>query len=202
MTPKEIENKILMAKKVIEKEVTDVLPRKVGVAAVNHFNQNFRDGGFHDGVFRQWKRSLRQDDSFNKNRKYKTLYSREPNLARGIEFKPGYGEVTITNPVPYAAIHNEGGTVTTHPTISQKMRKMAWARAYSIAGVKKGDKLPKELPEEAKKWKALALTKKSQLNITANIPKRQFIGDSAELRQKVEKIITDSITAIRSRLPK
>ena len=100
---------------------------------------------------------------------------------RSIQAEQGRGEVTITNPVEYAAIHNEGGTVETSPTVTPKMRKMAWRKCYALAGVKGKGKLPKELPEEAEKWRALALTKKSRLHIKANIPQRQFIGESKEL---------------------
>ena len=114
-------------------------------------------------------------------------------------------EVTILNPVPYAAIHNEGGTITSHPTITPKMRKMAWAKVYAIAGVKKGKgkkkgKLPKQLPAEALKWKALALTKKTKLTVKATIPKRQFMGNSAELSAKVRELINQSIQNVRQQL--
>lgn len=40
------------AKDDIEKEVRDRLPRKVGVVAVNHFRQNFRDAGWRDNGLR------------------------------------------------------------------------------------------------------------------------------------------------------
>ena len=77
------------------------------------------------------------------------------------------------------------------------MRKMAWAKAYSLAGVRGGGKLPKELPPEAAKWRALALTKKSKLNVRANIPQRQFIGESQELSQEINKMIMESINKIK-----
>ena len=58
-------------------------------------------------------------------------------------------------------------------------------------------KLPKELPAEADKWKGLALTKKRNITVHAHIPQRQFMGDSAELRVKVNKLINDSIQKIK-----
>ncbi len=51
-----------------------------------------------------------------------------------IQSKPGMGEVTIENPVPYAAIHNDGGDIP--PTVSPKMRRFVWHMAYSLAGTK------------------------------------------------------------------
>ena len=108
------------------------------------------------------------------------------------------GEVTVTDPVPYAAIHNGGGTLNTHPSVTPKMRRFAWAKAYSLAGVKGKGRLPKELPPEAAKWRALALTKKSRLNITAHIPRRQFMGGSRELMLEINGIINQSLNRIRN----
>ena len=75
---------------------------------------------------------------------------------------------------------------------------MAWAKAYSIAGVSKGDKLPKDLPEEARKWRALALTRKEKLNIKIKMPRRQFIGDSKELRIKINQIVINKLNEIKN----
>ena len=44
MDARNIEKLVMKAKDDIIKEVHDRLPRKVGVVAVNHFKQNFRDG--------------------------------------------------------------------------------------------------------------------------------------------------------------
>ena len=48
MDAKNIEKLVEKAKDDIMREVNDRLPRKVGVIAVNHFKQNFRDGGWLD----------------------------------------------------------------------------------------------------------------------------------------------------------
>lgn len=77
--------------------------------------------------------------------------------------------------VPYAAVHNEGATLTV--PVTRDMRKFAWAMKY-----KTGDD----------RWKGLALTKKRYLRI--NIPKRQFMGHSIVLR----KLLIDSIRAAYS----
>lgn len=197
MTPKEIEKRIIRAKEDIQKEVTDRLPRKVGVVAVNHFKQNFRDGGWLDNGLHPWKRTRRQDGN-TPDAKYGPLTSRRDHLMHSIQSRTAPGEVTIENPVPYAAIHNEGGDITSHPTITDRMRKYAWRMVYSLAGVRGKGKLPKELPAEANKWKGLALTKKSRLTVHARIPQRQFMGDSAELRTKINNIINESIKRIKN----
>jgi phage gpG-like protein len=198
MNANEIRRRIERAEADIEKEVSDRLPREVGVTAVNFFRQNFRDAGWRDNGLHPWKKTLRQQGK-GTDAEYKPLTSRRDHLMRSIQYeKTAPGEVTITDPVPYAAIHNEGGTINTHPSVTSKMRRFAWAKAYSLAGIKGKGRLPKELPPEAAKWRALALTKKSRLNITAHIPKRQFMGESHELMQKINNIINQSLNRIRN----
>ena len=198
MDAKEIQRRIERVKTDIEREVRDRLPRKIGITAVNHFRQNFRDAGWRDNGLHPWKKTLRQKAG-GPDAKYTPLTSRRDHLMHSIQYEQtAPGEVTVTDPVPYAAIHNEGGTLNTHPSVTPKMRRFAWAKAYSLAGVKGKGRLPKELPPEAAKWRALALTKKSKLNVTAHIPRRQFMGESRELMQKVNEIINESINRIKN----
>lgn len=192
---RELENRMERLKRLIEREIYDRLPRKVGIVAMNHFKKNFIRGGFVDGGLQPWAKTRRQEGK-GTDAGYGPLTSRRNHLMRSIQSEPGYGEVTITNPVEYAVIHNEGGTIVTNPTVTPKMRRWAWRKCYSLAGVRKGGILPKELPEEAARWRALALTKKNRLHITAKIPKRQFIGDSKELKESIDKMIMDSINKV------
>ena len=92
--------------------------------------------------------------------------------------------------------------ITTHPTVTDRMRKYAWHMVYSLAGIKGKGKLPRELPAEADKWKGLALTKKRNITVHAHIPQRQFMGDSAELRMKINQRITESLEYIKTQLLK
>ena len=199
MDARDIEKLVAKAKDDIIEEVNDRLPTKVGVTAVNHFKQNFRDGGWLDNGLHPWKRTRRQEGN-GKDAKYSPLTSRRNHMMRSIQASTSPGQVTIEDPVPYAAIHNDGGDITTHPTVTQRMRKYAWHMVYSIAGIKGKGKLPKELPKAAEKWKRRALTRKSSITVHAHIPQRQFMGDSAELRVKVNKLIKDSIERIQSKL--
>jgi len=79
-------------------------------------------------------------------------------------------EVTAGEGVPYAAIQNNGGTITVKMT--DKMRKYFW---YMYKQTGKG------------MWKGLALTKKETLTI--KIPQRQFIGNSDTLDKNIDKYI-------------
>jgi len=201
MDAKEIEKRVARAKADILKEVNDRLPRTVGVIAVNHFTQNFHQGGWLDNGLHPWPRTKRQD-SASPDAKYSPLTSRRNHLMKSIQATTAPGQVTVENPVPYAAIHNDGGEITTHPTVTQRMRRFAWAMVYSIAGIKKGGTLPKQLPAEADKWKGLALTRKERITVHARIPQRQFMGDSAELREKIGKAVRKSLDAIAAHIAK
>lgn len=201
MDARNIEKLVAKAKDDILKEVNDRLPRKVGVIAVNHFKQNFRDGGWLDNGLHPWKRTRRQD-SKSPDAKYGPLTSRRNHMMRSIQASTSPGQVTIQDPVSYAAIHNDGGDITTHPTVTDRMRKYAWHMVYSLAGIKGKGKLPRELPAEADKWKGLALTKKRNITVHAHIPQRQFMGDSAELRVKINQRITESLEYIKTQLLK
>ncbi|WP_277073098.1 hypothetical protein [Segatella oulorum] len=194
MNAKQIADIIARAPKQVERAMRDEIPRKAAIIAKNHFRQNFRDGGFTDDGLHAWKKTRRQEAGSP----YKPLTSERNHLMNSVDAVPAPGQVTVVNPVPYARIHNEGGTIHTNPTVTPKMRKMAWAKAYSIAGVSKGDKLPKDLPEEARKWRALALTRKEKLNIKIKMPRRQFIGDSKELRIKINQIVINKLNEIKN----
>ena len=194
MDAKQIANIIARAPKQVEAAMRDEIPRKAAVVAKNHFMHNFDESGFVDDGLHAWKKTRRQEAGSP----YKPLTSERNHLMNSVDAVSAPGQVTVVNPVPYARIHNEGGTIHTNPTITPKMRKMAWAKVYALAGVKGKGKLPKELPEEARKWRALALTKKTKLNITAKIPRRQFIGDSKELRVKINQIVINKLNEIRN----
>ena len=192
MDAKQIANIIARAPTQVEAAMRDEIPRKAAVVAKNHFMHNFDESGFVDGGLRPWKKTRRQEAGDPR----KPLTSNRNHLMNSIDVVGAPGQVTVVNPVPYARIHNEGGTIHSQPTVTPKLRKMAWAKVYSIAGVNKGEKLPKDLPEEARKWRALALTKKEKLNIKIKMPRRQFIGESKELRVKINQIIINKLKEI------
>ena len=84
MDARDIEKLVAKAKDDIIKEVNDQLPRKVGVTAVNHFKQNFRDGGWLDNGLHPWKRTRRQDSN-SPDAKYGPLTSRRNHMMRSIQ---------------------------------------------------------------------------------------------------------------------
>ena len=121
MDARDIEKLVAKAKDDIIKEVHDRLPRKVGVTAVNHFKQNFRDGGWLDNGLHPWKRTRRQDSN-SPDAKYVPLTSRRNHMMRSIQASTSPGQVTIEDPVPYAAIHNDGVDICSYKEKSWQLR--------------------------------------------------------------------------------
>jgi phage gpG-like protein len=174
------------------------MPVIAGQMAVSHFKNNFRLGGFVNDGLHPWTPSKRIGMNNSANNNYGTLLSGRNHLMNSIRYIPGDGQVTITNRVEYAGIHNEGGAVQiqTHPTVTQKMRKFAWAKFYEIMGGRPAAGVP--IPADAQRWRGIALTKKARLDINIRIvmPKRQFIGDSKELNDKITAKIESKVSEI------
>lgn len=112
-------------------------------------------------------------------------------LRGSIKATVGESTVTFTSGLPYAAIHNEGGTI----TVTTKMKRFFWAKYYEAAGGVtlsiKSRKLAntrrnKNLNADAEYYKSLALMKTGS-KIT--IPERRFIGHAPEVDQAVKRVV-------------
>jgi phage gpG-like protein len=160
------------------------LPRMVGKTAVDHFKDNFYKGGFVDNGLSKWKEPLRyKANGKYADAKYGTLLSARNELFNSITYTAGNGTVTISSDKEYAEIHNEGGQINSVIPITDKMRKFAWAKHY-------------ETKQKDSKWKGLALTKKKSINHSVDMPQRRFIGESAELNQKIQTLIEKELEKI------
>ena len=198
-----------MAEKFMERErkALDRLMRRempviAGRMAQEHFQNNFRLGGFVNGGLHPWPKakrlsSGRTDAASN----YGTLLSGRNHLFKSIKYIPADYRVKISNDVIYAPVHNWGGTVTV--TVTDRMRRFAWAKYREASGKpskssgkKSRGKATSKRPTnpQAQMWKGLALTKKKKLNI--HIPQRQFLGESEELNEKIEKKMAEKIINI------
>lgn len=194
------------------KELDDLMKRKMpvlaGRMAKDHYQDNFRQGGFVNNGLRPWQKAKRlSSGGKDAASQYGTLLSSRDHLFSSIKYVPGDYRVKVSNDLIYAPAHNWGGTVS--PTVTPQMRRFAWAKYYEAAGKtqkaakgkKKGKKKgatgknkEKNENEEALRWKGLALTKKKKLQI--RIPKRQFIGESQELSNKIAEKTENEIRNI------
>ena len=110
------------------------------------------------------------------------------------------GRVRIYNDLIYAAIHNNGGSI----TITPKMRKKFWAMYYRTLGTSKatadngkGRHKGKTVTHlnataESEKWRRMALTKKTRFVM----PQRKFIGPSQTLTRELRRTVEDEIRKI------
>lgn len=171
------------------------LPIKIGRMAKDHYQDNFRKGGFVNRGLQKWPTTRRQQtDSTSAAASYGPLLSGHNHLFGSIKYVPSDYRVTVSNDLPYADIHNQGGTVS--PTVTPKMRRFAWYMYYKTSGkTSKGQKGKKKsqvrAAPQAEFWRNLALTRKQKLAV--KIPKRQFIGESAELTQHINEKIKQEI---------
>lgn len=191
MTDKEFVKHLKSIQPELEKLLARTLPVKIGAKAKAIFQENFRKSGFQDGGLQAWKVTRRQLTGKGADAGRGPLLSSRQVLYKSISYSPERGSVTIYSRVKYAAIHNEGGTVITHPRITPKMRRFAWAKFYEAGGGKKSQKGRET--SDAAMWKAMALTKKTTLTIKSRIPRRRFIGPSRDLNSAVEKIINTEV---------
>ena len=153
----------------LAREALQNLPKRIGEEARAFFVQSFVKQGFTDASFISWVK--RKDVLPHK------ILNQSLVLKNSIRISQADFEKVVISAgegLNYAAIHNEGGTITVK--VTDKMRKYFWA-------------MYKKTNEERFKW--MALTKKEQFNI--HIPKRQFIGESYTLDKKLETIIIEEI---------
>lgn len=194
MTPEQFINQLQKNIAKAKQYIRQTAPRIAGQIAVNHIRSDFRKGGLTNNGFRQWPMTKRQQSGgSDAASQYGPLLSGRNRLMNSITAQPGEGRVRIYTDVEYASIHNMGGIV--RPRITPKMRKFAWAMFYKETGFKKGRK-QQRTSGRGEQWKALALTKKT--NLTIRIPQRQFMPPkpSPELTQKINKRIDADLLKI------
>jgi phage gpG-like protein len=145
----------------------------------DEFDRNFERKAFFD---QPWK------DTRMPNRRG-SLMMRTGALRRSIRATSSDNTIRFFSSLPYAAIHNEGGTV----TVTAKMKKYFWAMYYKSSGAvtktKKGEARQtgrnKSLSQEASRWKNMALKK---VGSKIKIEQRQFIGPHRQVDQCVERV--------------
>ena len=132
MNINDFKRKIQQKQAEITKAIHRTLPIKIGRKAADHFQDNFRKGGYVNNGLHPWPQTQRQkaggDHAYSQ---YGPLLSARNYLYGSIRYVPGDAIVTVGTSVPYAAVHNRGATITTYPTVTTKMRKSAWRQFFS-----------------------------------------------------------------------
>jgi phage gpG-like protein len=152
------------------------VPKVIGIEAVKHFKENFVNEGF-DGNKWQNRKAKQQ-----LQRTILTGQGSGDHLADSIDYRIEGSTIVIYTDKPYGQIHNEGGTITQQ--VTPKQRAFFWAKHKEAK--EGGD------TETAGQYKAMALCK--QLTIT--VPKREFMGNSPQLNNKITNKITRDLTRL------
>ena len=181
MKPEELSRFFEQKRKEFESFIHNQWPRMAGEIAQAHFQDNFRRGGhLTGGSLHQWPKTRRQmSGSAKASAQNGPLLSERKVLMKSIRYTTGKARVRVFTDLPYAAIHNFGGKINIHPTVTPKMRRFAWAMYHKTKG---GDK-----KGEFNVWKALALTKKKKLDIQVTIPQRMYLNDAPEIRESIRE---------------
>ena len=139
-------------------------PRAIGALAVEHYKENFVKGGFVNNGLNPWPKRKGDKDPGRA-----TLVKRARLKNGNRIFRANQKEVVIGNSVPYAKIHNEGGTIT------QSARSELFVRNRRKKGAGKG-----RFKRGTQAGRGFSYGDRK-----IRIPKRQFMGDSKELRTKI-----------------
>lgn len=153
----------------IAREIFKNISPKVAQKVRAFFLQSFIKQGFTDTSFIPW---VKRVDAFPHKTLQQSLTLK--NSLHIAEQSPEKVVISAGEKLSYAAIHNEGGTITVK--VTEKMRKYFWAMYYRT---------------QDSRYKWMALTEKETLTI--HIPKRQFIGESYTLDKQLEKLIIEEM---------
>lgn len=160
------------------------LPLICGNLAVNFFKTRFRAQGWYDRGFEPW-----QPRKATKN-KGRAILTKTRRLERSIRIIQLTRDTsTIGTDAPYARVHNEGfrGTVTV-----RAFSRNRYVRQRVVVTTRSG----KQRNQTATRA-AGATTVRSHTR-QMNMPRRQYMGDSAYLRQIEErKIVTEILKAFK-----
>lgn len=150
------------------------IPYKAAVMAVNFSKERFRKKNWLDSSERPWKKT--------KKRKGSTLI-KSGRLKRSIrQVHIGADYAIIGTDVPYARVHNDGGTIEGAETVRSHIRKAHKHKDYTRAGkrVKAGTVRAHTVTAYKRKFKRTFV-------------QRKFIGQSQHLTSQLTDMIQSEI---------
>ena len=184
--------------KQIQKYITDTI-NDVRVEAAEMFDKNFQREAFFN---EKWaRRKFNDDDTRN-------ILTGTGALRKSIISKVEGNKIIFETTLPYASIHNEGGTI----TVTKGMKQHFWKMYIQVMGsqnkghqrfnsqlqrTKKGtlrnNKKNRTLTAAAQFYRAMAL---KPIGSKIVIPKRQFIGNHPELEAAIFEIANSNAIKI------
>nr|DAN38920.1 MAG TPA: tail morphogenesis protein [Caudoviricetes sp.] len=162
----------------------------IRVEAKDEFDMNFKREAFFT---EKWKRRKGDTDET------RGLLVQSGTLRRSIRSRimEGGKGVEITSSVPYAKIHNEGGSI----TVTRRMKGYFWIKyRQAVGGIARtkarkarNGRKNRQISRDAEFYKAMAL-KKTGSRIM--IPRRQFIGRHPDLEKLLDEIAVENLKKV------
>jgi phage gpG-like protein len=151
------------------------IPAEIAAIAVNFSKERFQEQAWQGETKEPWTpRKRPRKGKTGKISKTQTLLVKTGRLKRSIrKISATEDKIIIGTDVPYAQIHNEGGTINTTATV----------KAHTV---KEHTRKRKGRSERVKSH----TVKTHQRKVNTTIPKRQFIGNSKSLQDKIISHIT------------
>lgn len=149
------------------KELERNMPTVIGNEAVNFFKDRFRKQQWLDSSTEAWApRSTRSETRKRDKKAGRALLVDSGRLRRSIRILAKLaGYVKVGTDVPYAQMHNEGLTVNKTVTVKQHQRKN-------------------------RKAKGMATVKSHPRRMNLTMKRRQFMGKSQWLENRIRKIVS------------
>lgn len=143
------------------------MTNEAGIIAVNFSKERFRAKNWIDRSRESWQGRKRKGRG--------SLLSQSGRLKRSIrKLAEGNYYVFIGTDVPYAQIHNEGGTINKTVSVRSHTRRISSRKRKTTRG-------------NGKPVKATARVRSHTRRMNLRIVKRQFMGESAVLTRRVER---------------
>ena len=158
----------------MQKALVSTVPKRIAADAERHFKQSFRDQGFTNSSLVKWA-PTKKGKPGRVLKKSGLLF----NSIRIVRAEWNGIQLTAGGPhVPYAQIHNEGGTINRQVTRREHFRKGGPVRTRRGTVQRKG-----------------GLVKRHQARMNVHIRKRQFMGRSVVLENTMRLTIINTIKA-------
>jgi hypothetical protein len=142
--------------------------KNIRVDLMDEFDKNFVRKAFFDEIWQE----VKVDPGIG------SLMNRHGMLRRSWRAQVEGETIVFSSSSPYAKIHNEGGPVSFKFRVTDKMRRWAWYMYKKT---------------EDDKYKGLALTKKTEINVSFTMPKRQMVGHHSEVDRIVKRELDNNI---------
>lgn len=151
------------------------LTTETGAIAVNFSKQRFRDKNWVNRGRESWEQRKRKE-------RKGSLMVKSGRLKRSVrKISQGSYYVLIGTDVPYAQIHNEGGTI--NETVKVKAHK----RVRNIYALRKRRKAGQSKYTTKKIGSNVSTVKAHTRQMKLTMPRRQFLGESQTLLKALER---------------